>query len=119
MSAYILNDENLDAILTACQLHNLYSHGKDLSAIGQALKDQNFRSVNCRYNENETPSPYQFKGLTKLYSIVQLLKICDCYEYQSCETKDYQETDACKIINYIRKNLIKLIPGYDGAKWGL
>lgn len=131
MSAYILGDDNFDAILTACRLHFRarhmfindeafdFDHVLHLNKIGNILKNQNCKSVNARYNESEVADPYKFRGVTKLYNPVQLLKILDCYDYQACETNDYGQTAAYKIVKYIRKNLIKILPGYNDAKWGI
>lgn len=130
MSAYVLSDEHLDAILTGFKL-NLISDSisvkgkmilldsdKALSDVGQILKDENYRSVNARYNEKELSTQYQYKVANK-YSPVELLKLCDCYDYQACKAGDYTETLACEVIDCIRRRLIKLLPGYDDAMWGI
>lgn len=131
MSAHVLDDENLNAILRGCKHYfrilNLNINAetfclgfdKDLSRIGQILKEENYRSVNTRYDEETKPDAFKYKDSSPLYSVVQLLKLCDCYEYQSCESSDYVNTNACTIINRIRKNLIAHLPGYDDAHWGL
>jgi hypothetical protein len=48
---------------------------------------------------------------------VSILKLCDCLEYQSCETEDYNETVAYRLLNVIRRAAIRILPGYDDAKW--
>jgi hypothetical protein len=130
MSAYVLGDENFDAIIAACKRcfgSNLFVLGKtfnldseeECSQIGQILKDQNYASVNARYKEKTEIDPYKYKASSELYSPVQILKICDCYDYQACETGDYRESLACDIVDTLRLKLITLLPGYDDAKWGI
>lgn len=41
----------------------------------------------------------------------------DGCRYQSCETPDYQETNACKLVDLIRHYAIEALPGYEEAKW--
>jgi hypothetical protein len=51
-------------------------------------------------------------------TVVQLLKDCDCLEYQSCETSDYKSTPAYALLSRIRCELIPCIAGYEEAPWG-
>ena len=124
MSCYILNDTNYDLIFnTLLQL----DHVQNKSALdnrGQILKAQNYASVNARYKENNTPDAYSFKFAPKatfnrLASIVAALKCLACYQYQSCETEDWKNTEACKIVENITYALIEELPGYADADWGL
>jgi hypothetical protein len=46
---------------------------------------------------------------------VSLLKGCDCFDYQACETGDYGSSIACAIIEAIRKRAILCLPEYDDA----
>jgi hypothetical protein len=92
------------------------------------LLKENIRSVDCLYPHNAEPEadfvPMAISQSTLSrhkgkHSTIQLLKLCDHLEYQSCETPDYEETPAYKLINLIRKQLIKSLPGWESAKWGL
>lgn len=60
---------------------------------------------------------YKFKP--KVLTAVEVLKACDCYDYQSCETDDYHETTAAKLVDRIRKSAIGKLPGYEDAPWGI
>ena len=50
---------------------------------------------------------------------VQVLKACDCYDYQSCETDDYPQSEAKRMIETIKTWAITTLPSYDKAEWAL
>ena len=110
MSAFILCKKSIDALVYAatdrdCDRYDLkhkfvsYSNGNRFelpeNAFGQFLVDQNYASVNDLYRETEKPYLYQYEGGHpdfKNLKSVDFLKLCDCYDYQSCETKDYDNS---------------------------
>jgi len=47
-----------------------------------------------------------------------LAKILACYEYQSCEHKKWEESDAYRMCQWFSGNLLKKLPGYDEQPWG-
>lgn len=63
-------------------------------------------------------APPAFIRRPQNFNMVQVLKSCDCLEYQSCENDDYEKSIAAKIINSIRTHAIHALPGYDDAAWG-
>lgn len=48
---------------------------------------------------------------------VSILKMCDCLEYQSCESDNWRETVAYRLLNSIRRAAIRELVGYDDAPW--
>ncbi len=96
-------------------------HAEELANI---LKAENIRSVCYRYPDD---TPEQYAGQIKIapfqftrgqaISPVQALKACTCYDYQTCETPDYKDTEAYRIIETIRGMAIAALPGYDAAAW--
>jgi len=46
---------------------------------------------------------------------IAVLKGCECFDYQACETDDYRSSIACTIINAIRTRAILCLPDYDDA----
>ncbi len=133
MSAFILSNKHINVLVNA--VINIANQNDGhiqilnddkiklftLDEAGQALIDQNYRSYNTRYNiDNLEQTPiYKFYYEAKAYKGVQILKACSCYDYQSCETNDYYETDAHKIIDDIRHLTISNLPGYDDAEWDM
>jgi hypothetical protein len=110
----------------------LESRGAELaSAYADILYAENVRSVQARYPDDKSsdlPGPTirqshivvsgQDQILAK-YRLppVSLLKMCDCLEYQSCETEDYRETLGFELLDRIRGAAIKALAGYDDAPW--
>lgn len=121
-------------VITADTFHKLL--GAARSAYDQLGSDprwkvENIRSVSARYPQDtwETlPGPI-VKDLALLVTDrdfaelsntnpVTILKLCDCLEYQSCETEDWEETPAHELLQRIRKAAIRTLPGYEDAPWG-
>ena len=44
-----------------------------------------------------------------------ILKACDGFDYQACETDDYEQSVACCIVNAIRGYAIRRLPGYSAS----
>jgi hypothetical protein len=88
------------------------------------LYRENFRSIKHRY-PSSTVEASEIRVTDKDISnnkgldAVSLLKQCDCLIYQSCETDDYYETLAYKLVGMIKDAAIKLLPGYESAPWGI
>lgn len=48
---------------------------------------------------------------------ISILKMCNCLEYQSCETDDWRKTLAYVLLGDIRAAAIRVLPGYENAPW--
>jgi hypothetical protein len=46
---------------------------------------------------------------------LDIISMCKCYEYQSCESEDWTETLAHRQIQWIIGEALRQIPGYDDA----
>ncbi len=146
MSAYLCNPEHFAALaefatrngthnatITAWRIGDRYDNAPHVAA---ELARQNIRSVAHRYpndRDGERPGP---AGITDQELIdeaariasamcvrppelrtIDLLAMCDGYEYQACESADWRDTNAHHQIAWIRKALIRSIPGYADAPW--
>jgi hypothetical protein len=118
MSAYVVSKAHIDAMLSSMSPYTRSRNGNNMNAIGQKLVNQNYRSVNYRYHEHDEPEVYRFK-LRMPLKPVEVIKACDCYAYQSCETPDWEDTEAYKICRQIREDAIHRLPGYEEAPWGI
>lgn len=94
--------------------------------IGLLLADQNARSVRYRYADLDAaqiiPDWFGFgryKWQRPVYRLTALeaLSAINCYEYQACETPDYDGTEAKLFCEALRGKLIRNLPGYDGLPW--
>jgi len=98
-------------------------------AVANLLYFENIRSVLHRYPNDDldsAPGPIDKPAWIRTGKWLQwqlrvepidILKACDCLEYQSCETEDYRETSAYKVLELIRGSAISLLPGYEDAAW--
>jgi hypothetical protein len=89
------------------------------------LAVENEKSVAQRYNEKLTDkefpgyNPERAFRLDANLSPVQLLKLCAYYEYQACEHDGWRSSYAKQVIDAIRADSIRKLPGYADAAWGL
>lgn len=104
------------------KLANLYA---------DVLYQENVRSVATRYpndTRDNLPGPCADAGHVTItgrdecsaklrLAPVAILKMCDCLEYQSCETDDYRQTVAFELLDRIRGAAISALPGYEDAPW--
>jgi hypothetical protein len=121
MSAFIVSHDHINAMVTAacgCFL------GWDLTTAPQVLLDENVASVECRYGAGEAakfgvPLTIRFKSCRKPLSAVQVLKLCHCYEYQSCEHRGWKTSKARQMVEALKHAVTSKLPGYADADWEL
>ena len=102
MSAYICSDRHIATI--AVTYGNLTGMDRqEVQKLADQLKRWNIRSVNYRYNERTRFAPCCLDDVAKLGS-TDMVALCDCLEYQSCERQDWK-TDCAKA--YERLTAIK------------
>jgi len=131
MSAYIVGNAHITAMLQALSPRypgdgvsyywNGESHpvGGQAHHIAQKLVDENYKSVNYRYGEEETPAEFKYDYTVYSKTPIEIIKACHCYRYQSCETGSYDESEAAAIVNLIERRAINNLPGYDDAEWNI
>ena len=143
MSAYIVDHDHIDALLDyAIQQQVRYVvretnsivdvTTENATEIGRILLTENERSVRARYpacDVNELPGTigedsanYKFKRwpLRSPLQALTILKACDGFDYQACETDDYEQSLAANIIRAIRGFAIRRLPGYsDSPGWSM
>ena len=144
MSAYLVEDEHvkqLAAYLCSGDRSNLEriaqyhgcgfmrDHGagfiqfEDLAThFANILLRENYRSLRARYDDAEIPHRVkvtlgEVMRATQIPA-VNVLHSVACFEYQACESDDWDQTDAYKICDQISRAAIRRLPGYDDAPWG-
>ena len=144
MSAYIVDRAHIDYLIcaamymeTRCQGLKMTWYpagrrqeltGENATQVGQMLWDENFRSVKYRYEDMPLDdlggycgeSKYRFggRGAFEKYDPVQVIKACNCLDYQSCEHPEWKASEAHAFINALIARAICEIPGYEEAEWG-
>ncbi len=128
MSAFIVSNTHIATLMNFAHRHHVTVYyndrrwdarnSDDFATLAQILVNQNYLSVNTRYDEGKEPADYRHIDTPEV-PIVQIFKACDCYDYQACETDDYQETLARRFIDAIRREAWTGLPGYDDAAWDI
>lgn len=133
MSAFIVTDNHIHALVGYAIRHDVSYRvngnrvaitENNADEIGQILVDENYRSVHQRYAERtkgyfgDAESGYKFKR-QPLPDAVTMIKAVHCFEYQACETDDWEKSIAHSICEAIIDAAIRKLPGYDAAPWGI
>ncbi len=121
MSAWIVTKKHLDYILTSY----LNLHGVDpstLSELGQNLWNENFKSVNHRYQESEVAPEYEFTAIPGICRYAAI-KAISCLNYQSCEHEEWEKSLEKSFLTQLKtelsETLINEAPQYIAAPWGI
>lgn len=98
--------------------------------VANMLWQENIKSVSHRYpNESSATlpgpiggsfviEPHHIKPYRVRVEVVQVLKACHCYAYQSCEHDGWKTSDAKAFIDALESQAVRKLPGYDEAEWG-
>lgn len=127
MSAFMVSKAHIDALVS---LDRGAHTDDDWRRLGTALIAANLRIIHARYPDTverpeHTPGPierfweteYVYQRPAKPLSIAQGLKALACFEYQSCESKEWQGSFAQQWCDARRAFLINMLPGYEQAAW--
>jgi hypothetical protein len=138
VSAYFLDKLHIDVLVSgAIDLHSttrLRKNGPlidilpdNAEAVGRMLWAENARSVNhlnvqLGHGSNpvleEIVGFYGFEYRRDLCPTV-ISKALACYEHQACECPAYPDTPAYDFASRLARQLIKKLPGWDKAPWGI
>lgn len=110
MSCYICDNKTISVIARAFRDYEADFRDNDgvglinPTAIGQALLNQNYASVNYRYEEETVPPKFKL-DYTAQYDEGDAVGCIQCYSYQANETEDWDESN----IRYSLDNLMRVI----------
>jgi len=144
MSAFVVSRAHIDALVTAavfgvveCRLIDgfqpPYFQARPLNVakvhlLGEHLWRENVISVRHRYPGNRSLDHDRFytfpteNGAYKtpvLLPVVHVLKLIECYAYQSCEHDGWETSDAARFCRDLTQRLITCLPGYEAAPWAV
>lgn len=124
MSAFIVSDAHIQALADAagryCQRTTIDGiELNDGDEVGRCLLAANYASVNFRYKLKGVAHAWTFKHAQTQRGAVEIIKACQCFDYQACELPDYKNTTAARIVSDIKSRAIASLPGYDAAPWGI
>lgn len=136
MSAYIVDHDHIDALLSySIQQQVRYTVPEtnacveitlnNATEIGRILLDENERSVRHRYPGSDVDdlpgsigqdaAKYKFKRWPACGDAMAILKACEGFDYQACETDNFEQSLAAVITRSIRSYAIRRLPGYDNS----
>lgn len=144
MSAFVVSHDHIDALLTFAKDKHMQSqlgyfvdpvaaNPCDWTTIGRVLLAENERSVCTRYPDcvpgdclgkiGEEAIGYRFRRFEPFMHMahnkkcVWIIKGCQCLDYQSCETDDWEQSIAWRIVNAIQDKAISSMLEYSDAPW--
>lgn len=127
MSAFVVSDEHLGAILRYAAFKNMYAFGKNVRGneqeIGMLLLTENYISVEARYpkiyTERRTFHYIPFYATRPLLKPIEFIKLCQSLAYQSSEHDAYDSSDAGRAVRGFISTAISRLEGYEDAPWSI
>lgn len=126
MSCFIVNLNHISALVRwACRNDVSVYYGNpsrrlDIPGNEQETCDillaENIASFNYRYKVTVDDRMVYDAFVTSLRPI-DVIKACDCLEYQSCEHDGWETSTAKAIVDAIKGAACRALPGYDDAPW--
>ena len=140
MSAFICSPEHIAQLAIAAKDCRVPFNREQVDAKtwAQELAAANWRSIVARYDEDSAVEMSGFSCLAEYQGAcarearypdiglkpVDLLKMADCFDYQSCEARSYRQSEYDDDyagrwhIEYLKGCLVSKLPGYNAAPWG-
>lgn len=122
MSCFVVPDYHVDVLVSWAVLRGApaFIEGLTPRTLAACLARANRAAYRARYGEQcEDPAPYRHPDAQRL-SFTQVVKACDCLDYQCSDWPDWPDSVAQRALSRIREHAIRLaLPGYDDAAWTL
>lgn len=124
MSAWRVTQTHINAILHLIPARDAsyywkgqrYPFSGDQERIGQVLLDENYRSVDHRYDEDTAVPHFIWRPfMRRTWTTLELVKALHSYEYQTCECPDWDETEAHSIVQTLERDSWDRLPEYEAA----
>lgn len=130
MSAFICSDKHISAIVRwACRNNVSVWFGNpsrslrsgDEQEIVDILYAENVKSVNYRYpaSEPEATTGCVYDQDAPTLEPVEVIKLIQSLEYQSCEHPTWAISDAKEILRVLKSEATRRLPGYELAAWSI
>lgn len=131
MSTFMLDDEHVHALVHAafrfadgpyvgfwCNDQWLRFTRAEATELGTELKATNAASLEHGRSKRVVVA-YGYRSPRQMREPVEILKAIDCYEYQACEAPNWDASVAKAFCQWLRKQAIYFLPGYEKAEWGI
>ena len=130
MPAYMVSRSHILYLVAAMRYYSILRDGD--KEVAQLLWDENRKSIEYRYPDTIN-HPKNIPGqigedfiirstdLTRSFKTIEPLQVlmsCNCYCYRSCEHEEWQTSRAKRIIDNLKAEVIRQLPGYKDCIWG-
>lgn len=123
MSCFIVPDYHIDILVSWAMAHKApaFFSGITPRELAQLLYAANVAAVKHRYGDSDDAGEHMFlhRDETQHLQPVQIIKACDCLEYQCCDAPDWAASPAARALDVIRTEAVHHLPGYSDAAWCL
>lgn len=117
MSAFICSDKHISAIVRWACINNIANVAGKEQEVVDLLHAENVKSVNYRYGSPDPGEGAIYDTLAPNLSPVEVIKACQCLDYQSCEHPGWEGSWAKERLGGILQAAIAKLPGYTKAQW--
>ena len=128
MSAFVCSKKHIAEVANYAVARKVWlgsgsAKSEDFGRIYKSLAEANVHGVCNRYSDDKASDYADVLraprcGSSSL-SAVEIIKLCDCLEYQSSEVDGWQESYAYRLLNSVRAAAINALPGYEDAEWAI
>ena len=122
MSCFVVPDFHIDALVSWAVANHAgaFIGGLDPRGLAAELHRANVNAYRERYGE-EVCEEYRYTPRPEVATMApaQVLKACDCLDYQCGDWMDYPGSIAERAVDQIRRTAIYALPGYRAAAWTL
>jgi|ETNvirnome_2_300_1030623.scaffolds.fasta_scaffold07057_3 hypothetical protein len=128
MSAHQLTATHIAAMVGTYETSSMgHQSAEERQKLASLLAAENARSVNHRYSGNAAAQCEPVEVSNRLITHFMLhplgpgemLNAIACYEYQACESTDWEATEAHRLCRRMSGLTARRVPGYDSAPWGI
>ncbi len=120
MSAYLVSDKHLNTLAQHAPLAHGGNEKEQRQGFASLLLLTNEISLKARYGDEGGASvTYEETAEAAKRSPAEVLKLCDCFDYQACEASDYRESEGARLVESIRAVATRMLPGYENAEWSI
>ena len=122
MSCFVVPDFHIDALVSWAVANHASAFIHDLTPreLAAELHRANCFAYGERYGELVGEEyRYTFRPETHAMPAAQVLKACNCFDYQASDWTGYTGSVAQRAVERIREHAITYVPGYRAAAWTL
>lgn len=97
MSAWTVSKGHIDALVQGLVVEHLIEMNK-AQEVGQMLWHENHLSIQARYGDEPNTPAYKPELIEAPLNDAILARQIACYNYQSCEHREWLESKACQLV---------------------